>query len=162
MARPPHRPSEGGGGGGGESRDRDGTPAQYWVSFPTILDGLRCPVEGCQGTAASRTNLRVHFAHKHPRDSIVIMGEGKQSHPWCPQCGMFVPQEALNWAHPTSAMCRIGKERKSLRLVAEDTDEQMGRIFLAYGTPLTAVSSFRYRDGTPAQYWCPSRPSLTD
>ena len=31
-----------------------------------------------------------------------------------------------------------------MRLVVEETEEQMGRVFLAYGTLLTVVSLFRY------------------
>ena len=41
-------------------------------------------------------------------------------------------------------MCRHGTERKRRRLVVEETEERMGRVFSAYGTPLTAVPSFKY------------------
>ena len=63
-------------------------------------------------TASSRKNLRVHFAHQKPQYSIVALEEGNQPHPRCPKCDMFVPQEALNRAHPTLAMCRrsVGEE----------------------------------------------------
>ena len=57
---------------------------------------------------------------------------------------MFVPQEALNQAHPVSAMCRRGTRRKQRRLLVDYTEEQMGRVFPAYGTPLTVVSLFQY------------------
>ena len=57
---------------------------------------------------------------------------------------MFVPQEALNKAHPTLAMCRSGRDRKRRSLVVSETEEQMGRLLSAYGTPLTAVTLFRY------------------
>ena len=57
---------------------------------------------------------------------------------------MFVSQEALNWAHPTSAMCRCRKERDIRRLVVEEAEEWMGRFLLAYGTPLAVVYLFRY------------------
>ena len=101
-------------------------------------------MEGCQGKAYLQTNLRVQFAHQNPQYSIVILKEGNQPHPWCPQFDMFVPHEALNWAHPTSAMYRRRTERKSRRLVIEETEKHMGEIFSEYGTPLMAVSSFRY------------------
>ena len=61
---------------------------------------------------------------------------------------MFVPQESLNQVQPTSAMCRRGTERKGRRLVVEETEEQMGRVFSSYGKPLTAVSSFQYLERT--------------
>ena len=57
---------------------------------------------------------------------------------------MFVPQETLIQAHPTSLMCWCGAERKRQRLVVEETYEHMGQVLLAYGTLLTAVSLFRY------------------
>ena len=57
---------------------------------------------------------------------------------------MFVPQEELNRAQPTSALCWSGMERKRWRLVVEETEEQMGRVFLDYETALTLVSLFRY------------------
>ena len=61
---------------------------------------------------------------------------------------MFVPQEALNLVHRNSAMCRRETERKQRRLVVEETEEHMGRVFLAYGTPLMAVSSLWYLEQT--------------
>ena len=88
-------------------------------------------MEGCQGTAYSRTNLQVHFAYQNPRDSIVVMVEGNEPHPLCPQCDMFVPQEALNRVHPTSGMCRRGTERKRQRMVVKETTECTSRVLLA-------------------------------
>ena len=120
-ANPP--PPEGGQGGEGEDIVREGIPAQYRVSFPDILSLLRCPVEGYQGTASSRTNLRAHFSHQHPWGSIVILEEVNQPHNRCPQFDMFFPQEALNWAHPPPAMCRRGLERKLRRLVVVETKD---------------------------------------
>ena len=58
------------------------------VSFPSIL-----------------APPRVNFAHKQPWDSMVILEDANQPHPRCPQCDIFVPQEELNRAHPTSDMC---------------------------------------------------------
>ena len=100
-------------------------------------------MEGFHGESSSRTNLRMHFAHQHPRYSILIPEEGNQSHPRCPQCDMFFPQEAVHWAHPTSSMCRRGSKRKQQRLVSMETEERIGRVFLSYGTLLVAVPSFR-------------------
>ena len=48
------------------------------------------------------------------------------------------------WAHPTSAMCWIGMDIKRQSLVVEENEEQLWRIFLEYGTPLTVVSAFLY------------------
>ena len=101
-------------------------------------------MEVCRGTASSRTKLWVKFSHRNPRDSIFILEDGNQPHPWYPHCDMFVPQESLNRMHPNSAICRRGTESKQQRLVVEETEEQMGRVLLAYGTPLTAIYLFWY------------------
>ena len=79
-----------------------------------------------------------------PQDRILILEEGNQPHPRCTQCDMFSPGEALHWAHPTSVICRHRSERKVRRLVVEDTEECKGRVFSAYGKPLTAVPLFKY------------------
>ena len=101
-------------------------------------------MEKFQGTASSQTKLWIHFAHQNPREIILILEEGNKPHPRCPQCEMFVPQEALNWAQLTSGMCRRGTERKRRRIVVEETEEWTGRVLLAYGTPLKAVPLFKY------------------
>ena len=56
---------------------------------------------------------------------------------------MFVSQEALNRAHPTSEVFRSGTERKRRSFMSEEIEDHMGQYFLEYGTPLMAVSSFR-------------------
>ena len=61
-------------GGTGEGHFPPGGEDQtYRVSFPKHIFRLRCPVEGCMGGASNRTSLRVHFAHRHTRDKIVIL-----------------------------------------------------------------------------------------
>ena len=145
-ARPPHFPP-GGAGDEVEGRVREGTTVQYRVSFTTILARLRCHVEGCRGSASSRTNLRVHFSHRHSKYSIVILEEGNQPHPQCPQCEMFVPQEALNSAHQTSAMCQCGLERKRWGLVIVEMEERMGIFVSVYEAPLMELPSFNYLGG---------------
>ena len=67
---------------------------------------------------------------------------------------MFFQQEALNQAHPNSEMFRRGAERKRQRLVVEETEERMGRVFLEYVTLMTALPLFRYlgRTLSPSDY----------
>ena len=89
-----------------------GEAQTYQVSFLAALTRLRCPVEGCQGGATSRTNLWVHFAHRHVRDTIVILEEGKRPYPRCLKCDMFVSQRALNGRHPSIDLCQQEEERK--------------------------------------------------
>ena len=53
-------------GSEGEGRGWYGIPAQYRMSFPTILARFRCSVEGCRWSVSSRTNLQVQFSCQHP------------------------------------------------------------------------------------------------
>ena len=54
------------------------------MAFPAN-GGLRiCPVEGCLGQAATRTDMRVHFLHHNVKDTVVVLEEGNLPHPRCP------------------------------------------------------------------------------
>ena len=93
----------------------------YRVSFLKYLLRLWCPVAGCLGEASSRTNHQINFAHHHVQGKIVILEEGSRPYPRCPQCDMFVPQNALNIHHMTIALCRRGMERKWCCLAEEES-----------------------------------------
>ena len=55
-----------------------GESQTYLVSFPKHLSQLRYQVAGCLGGSSSRTNLQIHFAHRHMWDTIVILEEGNR------------------------------------------------------------------------------------
>ena len=57
----------------------------YRVSFLQSETTIHCPVEGFQGRAVDRTNLRIHFAHHHMWDTIIILEEGNFPHPCFPK-----------------------------------------------------------------------------
>ena len=61
-------------------------PKTYHVSFPSADQSLTCPVERCQGRAKKRTNLWIHFLHRHVQDAVVILDEGNLPHPHCAHC----------------------------------------------------------------------------
>lgn len=71
-------------------------PAEYRVSFPKTATRAQCPVAGCPGTATSWSNLRRHFAHRHPDDTVTILEEGSTPLPKCERCGMHVTRQALS------------------------------------------------------------------
>ena len=56
----------------------------YRMEFIAKGGPRSCPVEGCPGRAATRTAIRVHFLHRHVRDTVVILEEGNLPHPQCP------------------------------------------------------------------------------
>ena len=53
----------------------------YMVYFPRTARSIRFPVGDCEGRATTRTNLRIDFMHRHVRDAVVILEEGKRPHP---------------------------------------------------------------------------------
>ena len=103
-----------------------------------------CPVEGCPGRAGKRTAMRVHFCRWHVRDVVIILEEGNLPHPRCPQCDMLVPWRSLNGRHKSTAMCRIGVEKKRRRLAEAEVRDSAEMAFEVYEGQLQAVPSFKY------------------
>ena len=78
-------------------------PATYRISFPSYMDYVPCPVEGCVGGATTRCKLREHFARRHVQDTIIIREEGRL--PRCRLCDMFVSHLALIQGHQNTRIC---------------------------------------------------------
>ena len=93
---------------------------------------------------ATRTEMWVHFMHRHVLDTVVMLKEGNFSHPWCAKCDMQVPRRALNGRHLGIAQCAKGAERKRRRLEETETREKSERASKAYGVPIESVSEFKY------------------
>ena len=70
----------------------------------------------------TRTKLRIHFVHRHVRDTVVITEEGNHPHPHprCPAYEMVLPWAVLNCRHPAMSLCVRGAERKRRRLEEEE------------------------------------------
>jgi hypothetical protein len=85
--------------------------------------------------------MRVHFAHRHPFDTIIIDEEGPL--PRCARCDMFVPLSAA-FSHPTSERCVLGAERKRKRLQEITNIEAQNTTFSVNDSELESVDSFRY------------------
>ena len=111
-------------------------PQRYWMSFPAKRGPQKYPVAGCPGRVATRTEMRVHFLHRHVLDIVVILEEGNSPHPRCARCNMLVPRRALNRWHPGTAQCNKGAEQKRRRLAEAETRESMERAFEVYGAPI--------------------------
>ena len=88
--------------------------------------------------------MRVHFWHRHVRDTVVILEKVNLSHPQFPLCDMLVTWNTLNGMHMRTAQCNRGVERNIWRLAAEEEREVNARAFIAYGRPLEMVTSFKY------------------
>ena len=101
-------------------------------------------MEGCLGGALNWTNIRVHCAHLHTWNTIVILEEGNQPYSRYPQCDMFVSHKTLNGRILTTAFCRRRSKRKGYCLVEEEARAGADTSFTAYGVPLAPVTSFVY------------------
>ena len=101
----------------------------YRIAFPTAGGPKNCPVEGCPGRAAKRTEMRVQFLPGHVRDIVVILEEENLSRPWFPRCDMLVPCCSLNKRHTATDQCARGAEWKQSRMVEEELREILERAF---------------------------------
>ena len=91
-----------------------------------------------------RTEMRVHFLHRHFQNTVVILEGGNPPHPQCPRCDMLMLWKALNGRHTSTAYCAKGMERKRRWMAAEEMRKSAARVFQAYGRPLETVSFFKY------------------
>ena len=136
--------------GKGAGRRRQRTPQKengaqiYRIFFLTREGPRQCPVEGCPGTLATRTTMRVHFVHQHVQETMVMLEEGKSPHPRCARCDMQVPRQAINGRHLGTAQCAKGADRKRRRLAETETRENLERAFRAYRQPMEVVTEFKY------------------
>ena len=89
-------------------------------------------------------NLRVHFAHCHAQETIMIPEGGNQPYPRCPKCDMFVWYKALNSRRLTAAFCRWGEERNRRHLWDEETRVGEETVITAYGILLALFTSLKY------------------
>ena len=72
-----HNGKEMGGRRHWETTAPDGEPHTYKMDFPTVGAPRNFPGEGFRGRAAMQTAMRVHFFHRHVRDTVIILEEGK-------------------------------------------------------------------------------------
>ena len=76
--------------------------------------------------------------------TIVILEEGNQPYPRCPQCDIFLSQKALNGQNLSKDFFLQVTERKRYHLAEEEAREEAEALIKSYGTPLTPVTSFKY------------------
>ena len=81
--------------------------------------------------------------HIGVQDTIVILEEGNQPYPRCPQCDTFVPHKFLNGQKLKTELCRQGMERKWSCLAEEEAREGTEQAITAYGDPLYQAPSFK-------------------
>ena len=89
------------------------------------------------------TGLRVDFAHRHVRDTVIIMEKGNLTHLRCPWCDIMVLWEALNVYHLNTTKCAKGAKRKRPGLAVEEARVGTEAAFQEYGLPITNVVAFK-------------------
>ena len=98
------------------------------------------------GGVSNRTNLRVHFAHHHVRDTITILEEVNRPNPPFPKSQVQHVCVAQGPQQP--ALCneifRTGEESKRRRLEEEKSRAEIETATTVYGITLTPVTSFKY------------------
>lgn len=99
-------------------------------------------MDGCSGKAKDWGSLRRHFHHRHVRDTLVILEEGRL--PRCELCDMFVSHQAIRQGHQRTKACKTGAARKRQRHAAEDARRADEVVISACGQPLDAVDVFKY------------------
>ena len=45
----------------------------FRMTFPAKGGPWSCPVKGCPGRVVTRTEMQVHFLHRHVLDTVVIL-----------------------------------------------------------------------------------------
>ena len=75
-----HGVARGGSGQEGDEKIRVDKPRTFRRKFPAKEGPRPCQVEGCSGRATTQTSMRVHFWHRHVRDTVVILEEGNLPH----------------------------------------------------------------------------------
>ena len=92
----------------------------------------------------SRSTLRVHFMHRHVRDTVVILEEGGHPVPRCPKCDILFTWRALNFNPHATEMCSRGDEQRQKRQWEEEARRRNVLAFQDYGRLLVSVSEFNY------------------
>ena len=73
-------------GGAGQKEDEGDSNGvdnirMFRMTSPAKAGPMPCPVEGYSGRTATRKATRVNFWNWHIRDTVVILEEGKLTHP---------------------------------------------------------------------------------
>lgn len=109
------------------------TPSAVATSLPVLQQAAEEQAQKLFSSATCENPVRIHFASRYPRDSLVILEEG--SLPRCERCGMHIP---------CSAVCRLGEARNRQRVAAEDATRAREVVFTVKGYQLQQVDTFRY------------------
>ena len=87
--------------------------------------------------------MRVHFMHRHVKDTVIIMEEFNLYHPQCPRCDTLVPWKDLSSRNVTYSQCAKGVEQEISRMTAKEMRESAASVFQFYGRSIEIVTYFK-------------------
>ena len=96
-------------------------PRLYRVSFSKAAWFIGSPVESWTGRRNNLTYLHIHFVHRHVQDTILILEEYNLPQHHFLVWNMIVPWEPLKRLQYTTSLWVRGEERKTQRLVDEES-----------------------------------------
>ena len=87
------------------------------------------PVLGCGGGGADAWTMYRHFAYRHPRAQVCVVGVGLVGQ--CTMCGMFVPKPNL---HDSTQMCKqLRKRRENEAAMANQASAKLIQFYVNSG-----------------------------
>ena len=104
--------------------------------------GSGCLVDGCLGGTSNRSNLQVHFSHRHVRDTALILEKGNWPYPQFPSYDTFASHKSLNGRHLVTDFFRRREKQKWRRLAEGGARVWKATEITAYGIPLTPLAPF--------------------
>ena len=117
-------------------------PRRYTVTYPPpVVLHCACPVEGCIYQSPNANRLRQHFASRHPRDELVITGDGSTQ---CGACGRMVTLYGWRRGHATSRTCAIAAQTRRQREAVQACQLAREQTFTINGDELRSVETFKY------------------
>ena len=122
-------------------------PDTYVMSFPGILQSVRCPVPGCPAVCHSAGRLREHFMFRHFRSRILVVQKVKEPLPSCNMCGMHMPAGRIISHHRTARCDRNTQMQLRIRdvdIAAKCTWETFSLMGVGGAEFLEGVDSFKY------------------
>ena len=98
----------------------------YVVSFPSVLQSVRCPLPRCPAVAHRTGRLRENFVFRYFWYQIAMVPEGKEPMPCCNLCGMHMPAGWLIkhlWMAQRDRNTQMKWKRRNVEIVSNCTGE---------------------------------------
>ena len=108
-----------------------GGPSTYLVSFPRLLQEVKCPVPGCSVEVHSAGRLREHFMYRHFRSKVVVFQYMAELLTQCALRVMHMPAWRII-RHRRMACCNKNTQmrwrRRDVEIVARYSDATLSLI----------------------------------